>query len=106
MGEFFMTYGTEILSAVGLIIGLIVAWLVKMAIEKNVTIKTIIDLAERVVTAVEQTSPDLHGTEKLTKAIDMMNELLAQYNIKLPTEQIVIFIEAAVGGFNKVFDKE
>lgn len=106
MSEFFMTYGAEIIGATGLIFGLIIAWLLKKGIEKNATIKTITELAKQVVMAVEQSWPNLSGEDKLQEALTMLEKLLLQYKINLPVEQMTIFIEAALGGFNKVFDKE
>ena len=106
MAEFFATYGLDILSAVGLIVGIVFAGLLAWAAKKNTTVKTIVNLAERVVLAVEQAFPDMDGSAKMEEALGLLADLLAQNGIKLPVDQMVVFLEAAVGGFNKVFNKE
>lgn len=55
---------------------------------------------------VEQVYKDLHGAEKLEKALDAASELLKKRGIRFDREEMKILIEAAVGSFNDAFNRD
>lgn len=65
--------------------------------------KTIEVIAKNVVLCVEQTFKDLHGEEKLDKALERFSEMLAARKIDLPADEMKVMIEAAVAKLNNVF---
>lgn len=67
---------------------------------QNKVIKTI---AKNVVLAVEQTYKDLHGEQKLNKALESFSEMLAARHIKISANEMRVMLEAAVGELNGVF---
>lgn len=103
--EFISTYGMEILYA---IVTALAGWLavaVKGLVTKYLDNKTKKDVAATVVQAVEQIFKDLHGEEKLKKAIEYMADMLTSKGIKASEVEIIVLLEAAVGEFNKVFEE-
>ena len=67
--------------------------------------ETKVKIAKAVVAFVEQVWKDLHGQDKLWKALDKARELLAKKGIEFDAEEMEVFIEAAVAEFNEVFKK-
>lgn len=67
--------------------------------------ETKVKIAKTVVAFVEQVWKDLHGQDKLWKALDKARELLAKKGIAFDAEEMEILIEAAVAEFNEVFRK-
>lgn len=55
---------------------------------------------------VEQTFKNLHGREKLMKALETARTLLAERGIRFSAAEMEILIEAAVGQFNDAFNRE
>ena len=99
MQDILVQYGLEIL---GTILVMVFGW-VGSAIKKWVDGKQLTNIARTVVTAVEQIYTDIHGEEKLDKALEMFSVLLKKKHIKVSAEQMKILIESAVGEFNEVF---
>lgn len=62
-------------------------------------------IAKAVVLFVEQVYKELHGKEKLQKALERASELLAEKGIKFSALEMETLIEAAVAEFNKAFEK-
>ena len=54
---------------------------------------------------VEQVYLDLHGPEKLAKAMEKASSILAGYGITISEEELVALLEAAVNEFNNAFEK-
>lgn len=103
--EFISAYGMEILYA---IVTALAGWLavaIKSLVTKYLDNKTKKDVASTVVKAVEQIFKDLHGEEKLKKAIEYMADMLTSKGIKASEVEIIVLLEAAVGEFNKVFEE-
>ena len=103
--EFIEAYGIELLYA---LITAIAGWIAVVA--KNLVTKYINDqtkktVAKTVVQAVEQIYKDLHGEEKLDKAIAYMAEMLTEKGITATELEVRVLLEDAVGEFNKVFNK-
>ena len=54
---------------------------------------------------VEQVYKDIHGPEKLKRAMIKASELLAEQGIDISDTELVAMIEAAVNEFNNNFNK-
>lgn len=103
--EFIEAYGMEILYA---LIMAVAGWVAVVA--KNLATKYINDkikesVAKTVVRAVEQIYKDLHGEDKLNKAIEYMAEMLTEKGITATELEVRVLLEDAVGEFNRVFNK-
>ena len=71
--------------------------------QKYVNTQTKKDVARTVVQAVEQIYKDLHGEEKLAKALEAASEILTEQGIHVTALELRTLIEDAVGEFNGVF---
>lgn len=103
--EFISEYGTTILYT---IITAIAGWLgimVKNLYTKYINTKTKKDVAYTVVLGVEQIYKDLHGEEKLNKALSAASEMLAEKGITVSELEMKMLIEAALAEFNDAFNK-
>lgn len=103
---FISEYGTALLY---LVVTGVFAYLgvkAKELADKYLNDKTKKDVAKTVVQAVEQVYKDLHGEEKLNKALESASEMLAEKGIMVTELEMRMLIEAAVSEFNKAFEKE
>ena len=103
MTEIFMQYLAEIVSA---LLSAFAVWLgleLKKLAQKYVNTQTKKDVARTVVQAVEQIYKDLHGEEKLAKALEAASEILTEQGIHVTGLELRTLIEDAVGEFNGVF---
>ena len=103
MTEIFMQYLTAIVSA---LLSAFAVWLgleLKKLAQKYVNTQTKKDVARTVVQAVEQIYKDLHGEEKLAKALEAASEILTEQGIHVTGLELRTLIEDAVGEFNGVF---
>ena len=62
-------------------------------------------VAKSAVAFVEQVWKDIHGYEKLKKALETAAVLLKKKGIKFDADEMEILIEAAVAEFNEAFKK-
>lgn len=62
-------------------------------------------VAKTVVKAVEQIYKDIHGEQKLKKALEFAEKLLAKKGITFDADEMMLLIEAAVCEMNKNFKK-
>lgn len=62
-------------------------------------------IARTVAAFVEQVWKELHGPEKLQKALETARELLAKKGIDFDADEMMVLIEAAVAEFNEAFRK-
>lgn len=104
--EIINTYGVKLLAMVAYIIFGAVAMFVKSLANKAFNTEVKQNLAKTAVQAVEQMYKDIHGEEKLTAAMKLLSESLKEYNINISTSEMKLLLEAAVGEFNRVFEKE
>lgn len=74
---------------------------IKSAYEKKVNTETAKTVVQDVVKFVEQVYTDLHGKEKLQKAIEQTSTILQSKGITLTETEITMLIEAAVFGLNE-----
>lgn len=74
--------------------------------QKHINTQTKKDVVYTVVHAVEQIYKDLHGEEKLNKALEAASEMLKAQGITVTELELKMLIESAVGEFNGVFAGE
>ena len=102
---FISEYGTTILYAVLTALAGYIGIFAKKLYTKYVNDKTKQAVAKTVVQAVEQIYKDLHGEEKLNKALEAASEMLAEKGITITDLELRMLIEAAVAEFNNAFEK-
>ena len=73
----------------------------KNAYEQKVNTETAKVVVENAVRFVEQVYKDLHGKEKLEKAVEQVSQVLASKGINLSEAEINMLIESAVYGLNE-----
>lgn len=99
------SYGGEIaVLAVTVVFGCL-GWSAKQIYKKFVTDKQKEAIAKTAAACVEQVWKTIHGRDKLEKALEYAETLLAKKGIKFDAEEMKILIEAAVAEFNKAFEK-
>lgn len=103
---FISEYGTTILYAVLTAFAGYIGIVAKRLYTKYVNDKTKQAVAKTVVQAVEQIYKDLHGEEKLNKALEAASEMLAEKGITITDLEMRMLIEAALAEFNRAFEKE
>lgn len=110
MKDFFTLYGNDILYLiVTAVVTGVCGWLgvqIKNLADKYLNDKTKRDVAKTVVRAVEQVYKDLHGKEKLDKALESASQMLREKGISVTELELRMLIEAAVAEFNKAFEKK
>ena len=110
MSGFLNLYGNDILYLiVTAVVTGVCGWLgvqVKALADKYLNDKVKKDVAKTVVQAVEQVYKDLHGKEKLDKAIESASQMLLEQGINVTELELRMLIEAAVAEFNKAFEKK
>lgn len=105
MNNFFNQYLIQI---VVIIVIAIATWLgtqAKNLYKKYITTEIKQSVAKTVVRFVEQVYVDIHGAEKLEKAMEKASEILAEYGITISKSELIALIEAAVNEFNNAFKK-
>lgn len=97
------TYGTEILGAILTALAGVLGLAVKNLATKYINTSVKRSVARTVVQGVEQLYKDLHGKEKLDKALEAAAAMLLENGITVTELELRMLIEAAVGEFNQVF---
>lgn len=103
--EFISTYGTTILYSILTAVAGYLGIVIKNLYQKYINDKTKQDVAKTVVKAVEQMYKDLHGDEKLQKALEAASDMLLTKGITISDIELRLLIEAAVAEFNDAFNK-
>ena len=103
--EFISTYGTTILYSILTAIAGYLGIVIKNLYTKYINDKTKQDVAKTVVKAVEQMYKDLHGDEKLQKALEAASDMLLTKGITISDIELRMLIESAVAEFNDAFNK-
>lgn len=105
MANFISMYGSTILYT--LIIALIgyFAKIVKKYLDKWLNTQEEKEIAKSVVLMVEQVYKNVHGEEKLNLALENLSSILAAKGITMSDLEMRVLVQAAVGEFNKVFEK-
>ena len=104
--EIINTYGMEIIGAILTALAGVLAMAVKNLATKYINTKVKRDIARTVVQGVEQIYKDLHGEEKLGKALEAAADMLTANGITVTDLELRMLIEAAVGEFNQVFNSD
>ena len=104
--EFINTYGMEILYAALTAIAGYIGLVIKELATKYLNDKTKQAIAKTAVQFVEQVYKDLHGEEKLDKALVAFSDMLAEKGIGVTDLEMRVLIEAAVAEFNEAFKKK
>lgn len=105
INEFIITYGAAILNTIITAIAGYLGIVIKNLYAKYINDKTKKSIAETCVKAVEQIYKDLHGDEKLNKALEAASEMLVEKGITVTNIELRMLIESAVAGFNNAFNK-
>lgn len=106
MFEYFINcYGDLILNVIlCAIFGALGAFVKKLA-SKYVDTDLKKAVAKTAAAFVEQVWSDIHGPDKLKKALETAEALLKKKGIKFDADEMAILIEAAVAEFNEAFKK-
>ena len=103
--EFINIYGMEILTAILGFIFTLFGFVLKSLAKKYLDDNTKMTVAAVCVQFVEQVYKELHGEEKLYKALERASELLYEKGIDFSAVEMETLIEAAVAEFNEAFKK-
>ena len=103
--EFINIYGMEILTAILGFIFTLLGFVLKSLAKKYLDDNTKMTVAAVCVQFVEQVYKELHGEEKLYKALERASELLYEKGIDFSAVEMETLIEAAVAEFNEAFKK-
>lgn len=103
--QFISEYGTQIIFAILTAVAGYLGMVAKNLYEKLIKDKKKKDIAKTVVNAVEQMYKNLHGDEKLDKALEAASEMLVNNGITVTELELRMLIEAAVAEFNEAFKK-
>lgn len=106
MFEFFVTtYGSEIIGLLLLSVFGCIGYAAKKLCKRFLDDETKVAIAMTAVRFVEQVWTDIHGADKLKKALDTAEMLLKKKGIAFDAEEMMVRIEAAVQEMNEVFKK-
>ena len=97
---------TALVGAIGTGLGLFAKWLYKKTIGDKIEIETIEKIASLVVKYTEQVWKDIHGKEKLDKALEAFSDMLEKKGITISELEMRVYLESALAGFNNAFNKE
>lgn len=104
--DFINQYGTEILYTIITAIAGYVGFIIKNLCTKYINDKTKQAAAKTAVQFVEQVYKDIHGEDKLNKALSAASDMLQEKGITVSDLEMHVLIEAAVAEFNNAFKKE
>ena len=99
-------YITQIILAIFLALAAFLGAQLRGLYNKYVTTEIKQAVCKTAVLFVEQVYKDIHGKEKLEKAMDKASELLADYGIVISEAELITLLEAAVREFINSFNKE
>ena len=105
MGQVINGYILQIAQLVIVTIVAILAKAIKRLYEKYVNTQIKRDVVRTVVRCVEQIYVDLHGQDKLLKAMGRARVILEEKGIDIGDYELTSLIEAAVNEFNDTFHK-
>lgn len=104
--DFIMMYGSQIIGLLLCAIAGAIGLAAKKVWNDHLNDDTKRAIAWTVVQFVEQVWKDIHGEEKLQRALEAAEILLRKKGISFDADEMMILIEAAVAEFNGVFHKE
>ena len=105
--NFLNEYGilSAIITALASALGVLAKKLWDKTVGDKVKEDTKKDVAKLVVKYVEQVYKDIHGEEKLDKALEAFSEMLNQKGITISDLEMRVYLESALAGFNNAFTK-
>ena len=106
MFNYFVTnYGTQLIGLILCAVFGCIAYAVKQIARTYLNDETKLSIARTVVRFVEQVWTEIHGQDKLQKALETAEEMLRKKNIPFDADEMMVLIEAAVQEMNEVFQK-
>ena len=103
--EFIQNYASELIfAALTAIVGFIGTAL-KKEYENSNEDKKKREIIANVVKSVEQVYKNIHGTDKLKKAMETASKMLAQKGISITELELMVLIESTLCEFNDAFNK-
>ena len=102
--EIINAYGTKILGAILTALAGIIGMALKHLATQYINTETKRSVARTVVQGVEQIYKDLHGQEKLDKAMEAAAAMLKEYGITVTELELRMLLESALAELNRVFD--
>ena len=103
--EFINTYGLQIMYAVITAVAGYIGIALKNIYKKYINTKIKRDVAETAIKGVEQIYKDIHGDEKLQKALEAASAMLKDHGIVVSDLELRMLLEAAVKKMNEEFKK-
>lgn len=106
--NFLNEYGilSMVITAVFGALGLFFKRLYTNTIGDKIKLDTVKEIARVVVKFVEQVYKDIHGEEKLDKALEAFAEMLNNKGITISELEMRVYLESALAEFNEAFNKE
>ncbi len=105
MNNIIANYTSQIVLTLFLFFAAWVGTQAKGLYDKYVTTEVKQSVCRTCVRFVEQVYHDLHGREKLHKAMERASEILKGYGIYITEKELEAMLEAAVNEFNNSFKK-
>ena len=106
MSDIIQQYITQIILSVFLALAAFLGAQAKALYKKYITTEIKQNVVRTAVRFVEQVYLDLHGPEKLARAMARASEILeTEYGITISETELISMIEAAVNEFNNAFQK-
>lgn len=99
------TYGNPLIGLILTIVFGSLGVIAKRLFDKYIDTPVKQTVARTAAAFVEQIWKDIHGAEKLQKALETAETLLKKKGIAFDAEEMKILIEAAVAEFNDAFNK-
>jgi hypothetical protein len=103
--EFMNNWGLELIGTAILAIAGYLGLVVKGLISDYLKDKKIAKIVRVAVRGTEQMWKELHGEEKLMKALEATADMLAEKGLSVTNFELRMLIEDAVGEFNNAFNK-
>ena len=103
--EWLTNYGGEILTLIITAVFTFLGTAAKKIYEKSENNKEKRKVVKNVVAAVEQMFKNLHGKDKLEKAVENASIILNEKGITVTELELLTLIESAVAEFNGAFNK-
>lgn len=103
--EFLQNYTGQIIFGILTAIAGIIGTALKKEYEEASEDKKKKEIIANAVKFVEQVHKNLHGSEKLKKAMESASKMLAQKGINITELELIVLIEATLCELNNAFDK-
>ena len=106
--NFLNEYGilSAVITAIASALGVLAKKLWDKTVGDKVKEDTKKNVAGLVVKYVEQVYKDIHGEEKLNKALEAFSDMLEQKGITISDLEMRVYLESALAEFNKAFTKQ